>query len=713
MTAQSRAGRLATTDSHTADREGAADLVSVSEAELADLRGRARAIDRAQAVVEFDTSGKIVSANDNFLSLMGYGLDDVVGRSHRMFCDAELAKSPDYAKFWDRLRAGEYVDSEFKRIGAGGREVWIRASYNPILDRSGKVLSIVKYAMDVTATKMSNAEFAGKVSAIDRAQAIIEFDLSGNILSANANFLALSGYSVEDLHGEHHRIFCDRDYVASVDYRHFWQRLARGEVETGEFCRVSKDGRQLWLHASYNPIFNLNGKPWKIVKFAYDVTAQKAKNLDCEGKVNAISRAQAVVEFDLTGHVLHANENFLALMGYGLADLKGRHHSLFCDAETAKTDGYKLFWDKLARGEFDSGEYKRINAVKREVWIQATYNPIFDAAGKPFKIVKFASDITAAKLRNVEFESKVQAVDRGQAVIEFDLDGRVMTANENFLRVMGYSLREIVGQHHSQFCSSDYVKSTEYRDFWMRLNRGEFHSGGFHRLGKFNRDVFIQATYSPILDLSGKPVRVVKYAYDISEQVELERHLGVKTAEMMTVVSSMTTSIDEVTRIADTANSLSIETQSNAELGQDALQNAISSIDLIQKSSSEISEIVKVIGEIANQTNLLAFNAAIEAARAGEHGVGFSVVSGEVRRLAERSSQAARDIHKLIEESVVRVNQGSERSQHAKLAFERIAGSVRKTGDSIRDIAHSTGAQQVISKHVTKLIGDLTASTSK
>jgi methyl-accepting chemotaxis protein len=682
--------------------------ITASKLRNAEFEGKVAAIDRSQAVIEFDLEGLVTEVNDNFLTLTGYARDEVIGKHHRMFVEDEYARSAAYRAFWQKLGRGEYEGGEYKRIGKGGKEVWIQATYSPIFDLEGRPTRVVKFAIDVTDVKLRNAEFEGKVAAIDRSQAVIEFDMTGKVLAANENFLGLLGYRPEEVVGKHHRIFVSPDQVNTDEYRAFWDRLGRGEYASGEYKRITKDGREVWIQATYNPILDLNGRPMKVVKFAVDVTDVKLRNAEFEGKVAAIDRSQAVIEFDMTGKVLAANENFLGLLGYRPEEVIGKHHRMFLAEEDSQSVAHQLFWEKLGRGEYDAGEYKRIAKDGREVWIQATYNPVLGLDGRPMKVVKFAIDVTDVKLRNAEFEGQVSAIGRAQAVIEFDLEGNILDANDNFLRTVGYSLRELKHQHHSMLCSSDYVTSPEYRDFWLKLRNGEFRSGRFHRVGKFGRDVWIQASYNPIIDLAGRPVKVIKYAYDITEQVRLEERLQTKTEEMTLAVQRLTQSIDEIAENSKEAASLSDQTQSNAESGTEALRESIEAITRIQRSSAEIGDIVVAIGEIANQTNLLAFNASIEAARAGEHGVGFSVVAGEVRKLAERSSQAAREIAKLIEESTLRVNQGAEVSRRADEAFEKIVQSVGRSSESIRRIASSTEVQQEASSAVSDLIGQLT-----
>ena len=232
------------------------------------------ALDRVQAIIEFDLDGIVVAANENFLRIFNYELDEVLGKHHRMFCDPEYAASEDYAQFWQKLGRGEYHAAEFRRLARDGREIWLQASYNPVFDEDGKALRIVKFATDVTATKLQIAEFEGKIRAIDKSQAVIEFELDGTVITANENFLRIFGYSLEEVVGKHHRMFCDPGYSESPEYAEFWQKLARGEYDADEFKRINKAGAEVWLQASYNPIFDISGRPLKVVKFASDITLE-------------------------------------------------------------------------------------------------------------------------------------------------------------------------------------------------------------------------------------------------------------------------------------------------------------------------------------------------------------------------------------------------------------------------------------------------------
>ena len=377
---------------------------------------QAIAMNKSQAVIEFKLDGTIITANQNFLDAMGYRLDEIAGKHHQMFVTPELRDSPDYHAFWAKLNRGEYQAAEYKRLGKGGREVWIQASYNPILDGAGKPVKVIKFATDITERKIRNMEDAGKISAIGRAQAVIEFNLDGTIITANENFLATVGYGLDEIQGKHHSMFVAPSERDSAAYREFWAKLGRGEFQSAEYKRFGKGGKEVWILASYNPILDDAGKPFKVVKFASDVTAEKLKAANYAGQIEAIGKSQAVIEFSMDGNVLTANQNFLDALGYSLSEIQGKHHSLFMPHDQRDSDAYRTFWAKLNRGEFQSGEYERVGKGGKQIWIQASYNPIRDLNGKPCKVVKYASDTTAqvvARMRSEKVRGMMETVAAG------------------------------------------------------------------------------------------------------------------------------------------------------------------------------------------------------------------------------------------------------------------------------------------------------------
>lgn len=263
-------------------------------------------------------------------------------------------------------------------------------------------------------SRKSHNEMADILAALDRSNATIEFKMDGTIITANQNFLNAVGYNLSEIQGQHHSMFVEPQEKGSVEYKDFWATLNRGEFQAQEFKRLGKGGKEIWIEASYNPIISKNGKPYKVIKYATDVTAKKMEYANLSGQVDAINRSQAVISFKMDGTIIEANENFLNVLGYRLNEVQGKHHSMFAEPEFAASPEYKDFWKELNEGKFQAAQYKRIGKGGKEVWIEASYNPILDMNDKPFKVTKFATDLTPRKKENNDladgFENNVQSL---------------------------------------------------------------------------------------------------------------------------------------------------------------------------------------------------------------------------------------------------------------------------------------------------------------
>ncbi|AYD03510.1 bifunctional diguanylate cyclase/phosphodiesterase [Neorhizobium sp. NCHU2750] len=511
-----------------ADEEGSiTEIVQVihdvteDQARLSDERGQIAAIIKSQAVIHFSLDGKVLEANRLFLDTMGYDLGEIVGRHHAMFVDSDTRDSEAYREFWKALAGGEHRSGDYRRIHKNGHDVWLQAVYSPIFDLAGRPVKVVKYASDITAEKLRQADYEWQVNAINKSNSVITFDMYGTILDANDKFLDATGYTLEEIVGRHHKIFVDGAHAHGAQYNIFWEDLRRGKHRSGLYKRLGKGNREIWLQSSYNPIFDASGKPIKVIKFASVVTNERRLQSEYQGQIAAIHNAQCVISFELDGTIIDANENFLNATGYRFGEVRGQHHRMFVTADHARSEEYSDFWADLATGRHRAGEYKRIGKDGRELWLQATYNPILDMDGRPFKIVKYATDVTEQKLRQADYGSQIAAINKSQGVIVFGLDGTIIDANPNFLEMFGYSIEEVRGQHHSLLVERNTSSESDYAEFWERLRSGEYHSGMYKRLGKDGREIWIQASYNPILDFNGRPTRVIKYATDVSSNVAL------------------------------------------------------------------------------------------------------------------------------------------------------------------------------------------------
>ncbi|MCD5361501.1 PAS domain-containing methyl-accepting chemotaxis protein [Chromobacterium aquaticum] len=409
-----------------------------------------------------------------------------------------------------------------------------------------------------------------------------------------------------------------------------------------------------------------------------------------QGVLQAIDRSMAVIEFSPDGVVRSVNANFEQAMGYRANEVVGQHHRLFCPADYVSSAEYANFWSRLKQGHFVSDRFKRVTKNGDIVWLEASYNPVRDETGQVVAVVKFALDVTKSVQTELEARNTMKAVSRSMAVIEFSIDGIVLRANSNFLNTVGYGEQEIIGQHHRIFCVPEFVNSPAYAELWQRLNQGIFIAGKFERRDKQGRPIWLEASYNPIVNDEGEVYKVIKFALDITEEEEAaQRDLGlVKEAHRLSAASDAASS-DGLAVIKDTIGEMS--------LIADSAERSVKIIEDLDAKTLRITSIVNTIHEIADQTNLLALNAAIEAARAGEQGRGFAVVADEVRKLAERTNASTKEVAGMIDdirngtssasesihEMQIKARMGEEHAGVASTSIDQIRSSTAQLSEVV------------------------------
>ncbi|ECK1937910.1 energy taxis response protein CetZ [Campylobacter lari] len=424
-------------------------------------------------------------------------------------------------------------------------------------------------------------------------------------------------------------------------------------------------------------------------KINEQITQLEQSNQAFQDILNAISKTMAMIEFQTDGTIISANENFLKTMNYSLDEIKGKHHSMFCLPEVVKSQRYGDFWKDLKSGKSRNGLFRRIAKGGKDIYLEANYLPILDQNNKAYKVIKFANDITQRHYEMLDLKNTIDAANRSMAIIEFNPYGEILNANENFTQTMGYSLGEIKGKHHSMFCKEKFRNSKEYTIFWEELRSGKFQSGKFIRLGKNNKLIHLEASYNPIKNDDGEIYKVIKFATDITEQV-------VRDEEKLKLISELAEQNDNLTQEGD---SVIENTVQNIQSIADMMNNSSNLVSSLNEQSEEIKNIIQTISDIADQTNLLALNAAIEAARAGEHGRGFAVVADEVRNLAERTGHSVNEITttinsirnvtaevvQSIKDGLSGVNQSVDLAKEARECMEKIRNSSAQVAQAMQD----------------------------
>ncbi len=551
-------------------------------------------------------------------------------------------------------------------------------SVGAVISTSGEYVGNTLEWADVTEARLNE----GRLAALEASQACIEFSVDGRVTKVNANFLKTMGYSESEVLGKHHSMFCEPIYAQSEDYPTFWGKLNRGEFISQKVKRLAKGGKEIWLEASYNPLMDRQGKVYGVIKVATDITASEQANCEMSAKLNAIGRSQAVIEFNLDGAILEVNDNFLATMGYARADLIGKHHSMFVGEDYGQSTDYRVFWEKLRRGEFVAGKFRRKGRNGKEVWLQASYNSLLDLNGKPFKVVKYASDITKAELDAVAHEEERAEKAASLALVVESLAGALNDLSAGDLRI----------RLDEQF-------APEYE----RL-RQDFNAA----MDKLEDAMKVIAHNAAAITASA--TEVAQASDDLSRRTEQQAATLEETAAAL---DEITATVKKTAQGAAQANAVVEGAKSDAGVSGEVVLQAVAAMSEIENSSRQVSQIIGVIDEIAFQTNLLALNAGVEAARAGEAGRGFAVVASEVRALAQRSSEAAKEIKTLITASSQQVGAGVKLVDQAGAALTKIVSQVSQISALVSEISASAHEQSTALGEVNTAVNQMDQVTQQ
>ena len=666
------------------------------------------AVTGALPLVEYDLEGHVANANALMSGLLGLDQGDLIGKQHQRIIDAEFVRGRAFTEAWKAALDGRTSQIDICHATARRRPHWVRAMLVPLKGASGEVERLLEIGVDLDETRVRLEDLTKRYGALGRHHAVIDFDLSGKVIAANEQAALLFDAQIAELTGFSHTQMVSADFASSRAYRDFWDKLVRGDMVTGEFERLAPGGRKLYIRCVYAPLMNDAGdRAERIMLFASDRTAERAEKAELTGRITAIERSMATAEFEMDGRIRTVNKRFADLLGYAPDELKGKTHATICTAADAESDDHRKMWERLAEGLPVQGEVRRLAQDGREVWLRATYDPMRDLDGRLTRVIQFATDITREKTRFVELEQKWDASRASHAVVEFDTGGTVVDANEGFLRIMGLSLREVVGQHHSIFCTAEMVRKQAYRDFWIDLAKGETRTGCYHHVARFDRDVHLRAIYSPLADPSGEIDKIVMYAIDVTEDVALREtvteNARAASEDLERIEAAQRTVRAEVERIGDLIGAA----RTRLAEGGRVLDGGLEDIGTVRGAVEKVSEIVAVINDIAVQTNLLAFNAAIEAARAGEHGIGFSIVADEVRKLAERNAEAAGEIRRQLDRALDGIGSGTGQARRAAEMLSGTAGDLDGGSTQLTEVRQAVEGQSAATGAVARVLGTL------
>ena len=720
----------------------------------AELKVRTEIMNVTSIVSEADKKGDILNVNEKFIEVSKYSRQELIGQPHNTAWHPDMSEDT-YKTMSRTIGRGEVFRGMIKSRSKDGAPYYVDAVVAPILGENGTPIKYLDVSYDITAAEVDRQNARGVLAAIDQSYAFIEFDLNGHVLNANKNFLALLGYRLDEIKGQHHRMFVDPAFAKTSAYTQFWHDLNAGKPQSEVFKRIAKSGDSVWIQAVYAPVHDENGRVTKIVKIATNVTSQvesdnmlKIERQNARGVLSAIDQSYAYIEFDLDGHVLNANKNFLAVLGYRLDEIKGQHHRMFVNSDFAASSAYAQFWRDLNAGKPQNEVFKRVAKSGDDVWIQAVYAPVNDDNGRVVKVVKIATDVTAEvksanmlKLAVEQAQQVATAARNGDLSQRIPLEGKsgpieALCSGVNSLVETTSVIFDDVGRSFGALASGDLSQriTREYAGTFGQVKNDA--NATSEKLAEIISDVVRVFSGLAGGDLSQ---RIVRDAEGVFDQVKNDANASCEklasiidevraAAEALTgaanqvsataqslsqAASEQASSVEETTSSIDTMSASITQNSDNSKVtdsmatkaSKEALDGGTAVTQTVN-AMKQIAQKISIVDDIAYQTNLLALNAAIEAARAGEHGKGFAVVAAEVRKLAERSQEAAKEIGDLAGNSV-------STAERAGKLLEEIVPSIQRTSELVQEIAAASQEQSQSVTQIGGAMGQLSKATQQ
>jgi methyl-accepting chemotaxis protein len=695
-------------------------------------------INKARCVMEFDANGMILSVNALALEALNYSeSSELVMQHHRILLGRAESTGTEYQDFWQHLAEGKSQSGMFKLQSKTGEDRWLHGYYAPVRSPKGRLIKVVAYLSDMTQEKSHCTELVQEEEATSKSFGILHCKLDGTILDVNRLVSEPLGYDKKELIGKSIHSVLPKGDGDTAEYKSLWEDLRQGKQLTRQTRRVAKDGREFWFQATYVPVEDAEHHPYRIVIYSVCITAEKLKNANYEGQLNAINKMQGVIEFDLKGNILAVNENFAKVTHYSESEIVGKHHSMFVDADYKNSSEYSAFWDKLGRGVADAGVYKRISKDGQEVWLQASYNPILGLDGKPFKVVKYATDITFETLTRREEERKALEAFMIKNTLDSASTNMMMADNEGVIRYMNaatdkllrgaaanmrkvlphFDPDKIIGQNFDVFhknpahqrnllgmLKEPYTAEVPVADLFFRLKANPIFAEDGTRFGTalewvdITEERRISHEIASLIDSAAKG--------DLSDRLETQDKTGAAVqlcAGVNTLLDKMTEVLLQVREASETINTAAGEISTgNSDLSSRTEQQA-SSLEETAASMEELASTVKQSAENAKQANQLAAAASSVAVRGG-------TVVGQVVNTMQAINDSAHKIEDIIsvidgiafQTNILALNAAVEaaRAGEQGRGFAVVAGEVRNLAQ--RSASAAKEIKELITDSVTK-----------